>query len=133
MQALFRWIFVVSLLSATCAMAADVYEYAVPVSLSGNLKLKTFYGPPGYGETPKVDTKENQFVLTLDRPIHVVPKRGEKDSLDDPEDGVTEITLVSDTSLKANQDHHVMASGTLFHAQTGHHHTQVLMELKNIK
>jgi len=46
------------------------YEPAV-VELEGKLRVKTFYGPPNFGENPKTDLKERCWILSLDKPINV--------------------------------------------------------------
>jgi hypothetical protein len=62
------------------------------VTLIGKLVSRTFYGPPNYGENPKTDSKESQYVLLLDSPIDVV---GSKDDLlTETEREVRRITLV---------------------------------------
>jgi len=40
-------------------------------NISGILKYELFYGPPGFGENPKEDKKEQVFILHLDKPIIV--------------------------------------------------------------
>lgn len=41
------------------------------VTLVGNVKLQTFYGPPNYGENPDTDSRETQAILLLAKPICV--------------------------------------------------------------
>jgi hypothetical protein len=101
--------------------------------------LRTFFGPPGYGESPKTDSKESQYILVLDTPIDIIGL-----SQDDyfPYDRQTErhvkqITLVID-DFKANPERtflhkHVTVEGTLVHAHTGHHHTKALMDVSSIR
>src|SRR5258705_13599459 len=36
------------------------------VTLVGTIVSRTFYGPPNYGEDPKIDSKERQYILLLD-------------------------------------------------------------------
>jgi hypothetical protein len=42
------------------------------VRLEGKLVRRWFYGPPGFGETPKRDARDEVFVLKLTSPIRVV-------------------------------------------------------------
>lgn len=42
------------------------------VRLEGTLVRRWFYGPPGFGETPKLDAREEVFVLQLAHPIKLV-------------------------------------------------------------
>jgi hypothetical protein len=43
------------------------------VKLEGRLSERTFYGPPGFGETPRKDAREKVLILNLAQPITVVP------------------------------------------------------------
>ena len=101
------------------------------VALTGTVVLRTFYGPPNYGEDPKTDTKESQWILILDAPIDVI---GDKEN--ETERGVRQITLVV-LDFKANpvepsRGKRVTVEGTLFHANTGHHHTKVLITVSSL-
>jgi len=105
------------------------------VTLIGKLVLRTFYGPPNYGENPKTDSKESQYILLLDSPIDVVGSK--EDLLTETEREVRRITLVV-FDFKANPvepllGSRVLVDGTLFHAHTGHHHTKVLIEVGSIR
>jgi hypothetical protein len=42
-----------------------------PVTLTGKVKVQTFYGPPNYGENPDTDSRETQLILVLAEPICV--------------------------------------------------------------
>ena len=102
------------------------------VTLKGKIVLRTFFGPPNYGEDPKTDSKEQQWILILDAPIDVI---GNRDN--ETERTVKQITLVV-LDFKANpvaplRGKRVTIEGTLFHANTGHHHTRVLIEVASIK
>ena len=97
--------------------------------------MRTFYGPPNYGENPKTDSKESQYVLLLDSPIDVVGSK--EDVITQTEREVRRITLVV-IDFKANTvkpllGSRVVVEGTLFHAHTGHHHTRVLIEVSSIR
>ena len=43
------------------------------VQLEGLLTARTFYGPPGFGETPAKDAREKTLILKLVKPITVDP------------------------------------------------------------
>jgi hypothetical protein len=43
------------------------------VQLEGMLTARTFYGPPGFGETPSKDAREKALILKLSKPITVDP------------------------------------------------------------
>lgn len=93
--------------------------------------LRTFFGPPGYGENPKTDSRETQGVLLLERSICIDQNT---DDFDPAETNQSEVTLVpiNSVNLSSYVGKSVRVSGTLFHANTGHHHTAVLMELQSI-
>ncbi|SRR6266566_3069663 len=101
------------------------------VTLMGRVTLRTFFGPPNYGESPKTDSRETQAVLLLDKPVCTLanPK-----DYDDPENNQKEITLVpaADMKLSSYSGKLVSVQGTLFHANTGHHHTPILMSVQTL-
>lgn len=121
------------------AQRKQLHYAPAKVTLTGKVILRTFFGPPGYGENPKTDSKETQYILILDTPIDVI---GVNDDNYFPYDRQTErrvkqITLVID-DFKATPERtflhkHVMLEGTLVHAHTGHHHTKVLLEISSIR
>ena len=109
------------------------YQPAV-VELKGTLSVRRYYGPPNYGENPKTDSKETMFILTLSQPVNVRgntdPKAGlEKNSVKN----IRRIQLVLTIPYKGLIGKRVLVKGTLFHAFTGHHHTDVLMDVSFIK
>lgn len=54
---------------SVCADDGDCFHYNGVVTLSGVIQSQTFFGPPGYGETPDIDRRDIQDVLLLDKPI----------------------------------------------------------------
>jgi hypothetical protein len=104
------------------------YEPAVSI-LSGKLMEDEFYGAPGFGATPDKDSREKQFILHLDNPINVKPGKGSDEALE-TKTKVDEITLIIDkktSKFKHDIGKAVKVKGKLFPAETGHHHTPVLM------
>ena len=109
------------------------YEPAV-VELRGKLITKMYYGPPNYGEDPKTDSKEVLPILVLSRPVNV---RAKPDPNAGPPEqasveNVRKMELVLSIPHKNMIGKTVIVKGTLFHAFTGHHHTDVLMDVKSI-
>jgi hypothetical protein len=43
------------------------------VGLEGTLTERTFYGPPGFGETPAKDARERVLILRLPKPVTIDP------------------------------------------------------------
>lgn len=108
------------------------YEPAV-VELEGNLSIRTFFGPPNFGENPETDSKERTWIVSLSKSINV---RGRADSdlgLNAAVEDVLELQLVLREPRKELIGKKVIVKGTLFHAHTGHHHTDVLMDVQSIR
>jgi len=104
------------------------YEPSISI-LTGTLKEDEFYGAPGFGATPDKDEKEKQFILYLDNPINVKPGKGSDEALE-TKIKVTKITLIIDkktSKFKHDIGKAIKVKGKLFPAETGHHHTPVLM------
>jgi hypothetical protein len=104
------------------------------ITLKGRVVSRTFYGPPNYGENPKTDSRESQYILILDSTVDVVAG---SDPTDQTERGVKRATLVVNdfaaNPVRPLLGRRVLIEGTLFHAITGHHHTRVLITVSSIK
>ena len=85
---------VVSILFTPIALCAHpcMHYAGEPVSLAGKVVLRTFFGPPNYGENPDTDSRETQAILILPRPICVDANAADNDAA---ENGQSEVTLVS--------------------------------------
>ena len=115
------------------AAGADWYEYEpAVVELEGTLVIKTFFGPPNYGEDPETDEKEETRILSLDKPINIRSKDENDPVLGPTESDVREVQLVFDGKLRKWVGKKLIVKGTLFHAHTGHHHTDVLLAVESI-
>jgi hypothetical protein len=120
----------IAIVSMMCAgaHAAACERYDAPTTtLSGIVTIKTFFGPPNYGESPEKDARERQAILHLEKPLCTVA------SGDSPaEHDQMEVTLVPTgaSSFRQLDGKRVVVSGSLFHALTGHHHTAVLMKVR---
>lgn len=112
---------------------AEWVEYwPAVVELEGKLSIKTFFGPPNFGENPETDSKEMTRILSLDKPINVRSK-DETDSVLGPSvENVRELQLIFDGPLKKLVGKKLIVKGTLLHAHTGHHHTDVLLDVESI-
>lgn len=102
------------------------------VVLKGKIVKKYAYGPPGYGESPDIDEKIVYYVLLLNQTINV--KGDENTPNSDTFKDVREIQLVyfDIDKLKALNNKLVSIKGTLFQAFSGHHYTDVLMNIESI-
>lgn len=107
------------------------YYYDPSVSIvTGTITSETFYGAPGFGETPQQDEKEKILILRLDQPITVIAPEG-SDEFNITRNGITEIQLSSpDINLAPFEHKKVKLTGMFFGAHTGHHYTDVLMTVQ---
>ena len=116
--------------SLICDGHAACLTYTNRVYVTGTLTRQVFPGPPGYESIARGDTPEIYYVLKLD-PAACVDQ--------DPTDrelpaikNVTDIQLVLTheqyVQLEKMLGRRIRVSGTLFPAETGHHHTPVLMD-----
>lgn len=115
--------------TSTAAAAPACARYDTAISLSGTVTLRTFFGPPNFGEDPETDSKVTQAILKLDRPLCVL----ESDS-EEAERGQREITLVPSgkMSLRFLDKKRVRATGSLYHGFNGHHNTPLLIQLSSL-
>jgi len=109
------------------------YEPVV-VTLGGTLVLRTFFGPPNYGENPESDSRETQTLLDLDKPICVLGDPSSEINSASEMDDQRSVTLVpaKGMDLARYAGRQMVLRGTLFHAHTAHHHTQLLLTVTHI-
>ncbi|MCQ8115936.1 DUF4431 domain-containing protein [Methylomonas rosea] len=103
-----------------------------PVMLAGTLEIQSFYGPPNYGETPRLDANETQAILRLSAPICVEANPALYAEKEQHQTQVTVVPLKNE-NLKDYDGKQTRVKGRLFHAVTGHHHTAVLVEIERIE
>lgn len=123
-----------SLLVVQSVYAADTFKFEpAVVNLTGKLVKKEFFGPPGYGEDPKTDSKEHAAILLLTDPISVVAETG--DQFNETRDNVKEVQLINVKRIALSKffQKKVKVTGKLSSAITGHHHTDVLIEIDDIQ
>jgi Domain of unknown function (DUF4431) len=122
--------------SCSSASGQKCLEYGPTFSLTGTLRSKVFAGPPNYESIKRGDRKETAIILTL------VPRTcttgNDPNSVDVSETDIREMQLVvtkhADWKINRRQmGKRVIATGTLFHAITGHHRTKVLIEVTGIR
>jgi Domain of unknown function (DUF4431) len=134
-----RFICILALACVTTSTAdakrKQLHYWTEKVTLRGKLVFRTFYGPPGYGENPKTDSKETQSIVLLDRPFDVIGDK--QDPFDATERGIRRVTLVFSNPIPHPARYYlkrrVKVEGTLFHAFTGHHHTKILVDVTSIR
>ena len=105
------------------------------VELDGRLVIQAKFGPPNYGEQPKTDQRVRVPVLVLADRVSMLPSKEEGHDAQ-PVYSVREIQLAfadSGTNYKNLIGKNVVVSGTLFHAHTGHHYTDVVLTVRSIE
>ena len=109
------------------------YELAI-TTLVGTIVTEQKYGPPGFGENPAEDAKCTIYEIELNEKINVFPN---KDADLTDADGVFNISKLQLSNYGNNIEKYVgkncTIKGNLFHAITGHHYTDVLVQVKEIK
>jgi hypothetical protein len=102
------------------------------VVLTGTVQRALAYGPPGYGETPRQDTKEIFYSLQLAAPICILGG-DDFDQPAEPSIRQLQIAFINMPFDRTLPGHRVRITGTLFHATTGHQHTKVLISPAGIE
>ena len=111
------------------------YSYEPSVSvITGIIKVKTFFGPPGYGESPETDAKEKVFILELTNLINLVEDKDDN-TFNLAQSNISEVQLTSTSDITFTDyiGKNVRLTGGFFAAHTGHHFTDVLMDVAQIK
>jgi len=106
-----------------------------PVSIQGAIQRVTFPGPPNYDSVAKGDTPETCWLLKLDQPACVDASPG--DEIDVAHSRIDTVQLVLDGEAYDRYRNlvgqRVEASGELFGSHTGHHHTEVLLIVRDLR
>lgn len=125
----YKYIIGVSLLAwlgiNTAFASGACVRYGEKVKLSGYVEIRTFYGPPNFGENPKTDSRLVQNILFLDEPIC---SKDDKDHQDEKNE--IEVTLRTDGSsdfLDALAGKHATVIGKLEHSEVGNDNTNLIL------
>jgi Domain of unknown function (DUF4431) len=107
------------------------------VTLSGILTVRAFPGQPNSEDTMRGDEPQHVWILRLDRAVCVEPDSTSR-LFNDPRDNVRDIQLavVGDSLLPTVRSlvgHRITARGQLLSAETGHHHTPVLLLVRDLR
>jgi Domain of unknown function (DUF4431) len=115
------------------AEAAPCVRYGMH-TVSGTIERIMFYGPPNFGEDPKTDEKGFYPVLKLD---HGLPMCAEgSDGFANGSVTARKMQMIFIGSNKFRKSWYgksVEVDGDMFAAQTGWHHTPVMLQVKNIR
>ena len=105
-------------------------------SLSGKIFERTFAGPPNYHSVRRGDLPEHVLLLVLAKPIYVSALAADQEN--ETAKKVKEVQLVFVDGPQYQEVRHfvsrqLIVTGKMFSAQSGHHHTKVLMEVVGIR
>jgi hypothetical protein len=121
--------------SAAIEDHAACLAYDKPVlKFEGTLKRQTFPGPPNYESVEKGDDAETVWILSLSGlPICTLRVDGDQPA----EKSVGKMQLLIDSDMydkyRSLVGESVTVTGGLDHATTGHHHTDVMLQVTNIE
>ena len=122
-----------------CPSVNAPVRYSTPIDLAGRLAEREVFGPPGYGENPRTDTKVKIVVLRLPCKVDVLPLANSQvsETADlDPVHDVSEIQLFFSKELEASLRSYfgktVMVNGALSEGLAGGEFTKVVMTVKKI-
>lgn len=117
---------------ATSASAHCLRYEPETVSITGKLHRQTFPGPPNYESVAGGDAPETGFYLTLDTAICTVADAAHDQAAFA---SVKEIQLVLNDKLykklRPKLGTSIRLRGQLFAGFTGHHHTDVLLQVSD--
>ena len=127
-----KYLAFLSLLLAGHADAAPCLTYS-DATIQGVLSSESFAGPPNYESVAAGDKEETYFFVTLQRPACI--SKGSSD-FDVAIEQIRKVQLVfewqsaqpSYKSLQPFLTKNVTCTGVLFGRQTGHHHSDVLLD-----
>ncbi len=107
------------------------YQYEPAISIiTGTLTKENFWCPPTFGEDTLSDKKEICPILLIDNPITI--KADSSDVVNETKTNVSKIQLLTNLNLENYFYKKLLVKGKLFCAQTGHHHTEVLISATEI-
>jgi hypothetical protein len=114
-----------------------ILKYGDPTTtLRGQIYTDYFFGRPNYGESPERDQLEHSILLALDEPFSIPARESEREgdyeaaAADDIQ--LVQLAGVFDIEyLRCIRGHGVEVTGALFAAHTGHHHTKVLISVRD--
>jgi hypothetical protein len=128
MAVLFSAILTALLPGAAHSDAAPCTKLDAPGRYVGKIVATTFFGPPNFGEDPAHDQREIYPILVLDRPLYLCT------ALDQAEERDAHLVRRIQVIVQAPpygadwNGRHLAVQGRLFLAETGHHHTPVMLD-----
>ncbi len=121
-----------------CASASGqrCLEYGPTFTLTGTLRSQVFPGPPNFESINRGDLKETALLLALTKPACVNGNDPANQKI--AESGIRRMQLVVRSNahwkiIRRLMGKRTVVTGTLFHWETGHHHTKVLIDVTSIR
>jgi hypothetical protein len=131
MEVLKSVVYGVALALSVVPASATCLSYANRVLITGTLTRVVFPGPPNFASVARGDRSEPYFVLRLNPPACVDPDPTDAVAMPGMHD-IRDIQLLLSpeqySQLRPMLGRRIGLSGVLFPAETGHHHTPVLLE-----
>ncbi|HHF7348356.1 TPA: DUF4431 domain-containing protein [Legionella feeleii] len=125
------------LIFSPLASAENCLMEGKEVKLEGKLGVQTFPGLPNYESIQKGDEPETYWILTTGKSYCGIGRSLENDKLYRLERRTTKFQLVlTAEQYKEKKDlltKKVIVKGKMFIAHTGHHHTEMLIELTSME
>lgn len=137
MKILIKVVILLTLFSSALSFSKCLME-GQELTFTGTISRETFPGPPNYESINSGDTPETYWILTIGTPQCVLAESMEDGEFYEVAKSITRFQLAFDGSeiYKTQKDligADVVVNGQLFVAISGHHHTEVLISVKNIK
>ena len=93
-------------------------------SFTGTIQIKTFSG---------LNTYERALIFILDQPIVAVARKEKDDFINDSKENVQNVHLIYSKNWKSFHEKRARVVGSLLSNHTGHHHGDMLMDVKSIE
>jgi len=115
--------------------AACLHYEPTPVVLSGTLVEQTYPGPPNYESVAQGDAAEAGYYLHLRKPVCTQAREEDETSSHARIEWVQIVVMdkAQFAPLRQRLGKVLRLRGSLFEASTGHHHTEVLLTLKQVE
>lgn len=132
------WGFLLSILSfSTMALSESCIIAGQPTQLAGTINIETFPGLPNYESIKKGDQPETYWILTTNKPHCGTGEDFINEGQKSTDKNQTRFQLIL-TEAQYKQwkkllNKKVSVEGTMMLAHTGHHHTEMLIEVTKIR
>lgn len=124
------------LLLCGTAKAQECLRYGPTVTLTGTLRSEVYPGPPNFESIKRGDRAETATILAL--PVPTCVDGNDPANLEVSENGIRRVQLVITRTaqwktIRRLMNRRAIVTGTLFHAVSGYHQTEVLIDVTSIR